>query len=119
MFDLHSLSSASRGLTIAEEGRCANRPARIADRRGRVRSPDAFAEWCAWKRWLARARPRRSTTCSRPSSEPTRSSHWSADNLARRDRVHGTETTTHLQRTPNHTEKERENERHSAVHRRS
>jgi MFS family permease len=27
------------------------------------------------------------------------------DNLARRHRVHGTETTTHLQRTPNHTEK--------------
>jgi hypothetical protein len=28
------------------------------------------------------------------------------DNLARRHRVHGTETTTHLQRTPNHTEKD-------------
>jgi Thioredoxin len=44
------------------------------DRRGRLRSPDPFAEWCAWKRWLARARPSRSTTCSRPSCEPTRSS---------------------------------------------
>jgi hypothetical protein len=34
-------------------------------------------------------------------------------------RVHGSETTTRLQRTPNRTEKEQENERHHAVHRRS
>src|SRR3954451_23547077 len=76
MVDLRSLSRAWRGLTIAAEDRCANRPARIADRRGRLRSPDPFAEWCAWKRWPARARPRHSTTCSRPSCEPARSSRW-------------------------------------------
>ena len=55
------------GHRSVQEDRCANRPARIADRRGRLRSPEPFAEWCAWKRWLARARPRHSTTCSRPS----------------------------------------------------
>ena len=50
--------------------------ARIADRRACLRSPNPLAECSTWKRCLARARPRRSTTCSRPSSEPTRSSRW-------------------------------------------
>jgi hypothetical protein len=49
--DLHSLSRAWRGLTIAEEDRWANRQRVSLDRRGRLQSPNPFAGWCAWKRW--------------------------------------------------------------------